>query len=254
MHGRFAGVRTGRTGAGDPLRRERRGVECGLWGGGESARARRGAGGYARADSRGNPRAGRRPAAAGRTDQRLRPDRAGALRRGRMVGSLHPQGALPGRGQEDDGLRTLRAAGGAPARRDRLPDGRRHRPDRDVEGVRRDGGAGVDRFRAAEDVLRAVHRLRADGEGVGGRARGRWHVGRRGHLRRRTARSGGGGRLPHSARDTRIGGWGGGGSRHRDAGMGGPDGGRNGDLCRARGGRDGRSRAEAHGDGADWRR
>ena len=55
------------------------------------------------------------------------------------------QRALPRRGQKDDGPRAGRAAWLAAARRDRLPDRRRHRHRRDVEGVRRARDDGLDR-------------------------------------------------------------------------------------------------------------
>ena len=42
-----------------------------------------------------------------------------------------------------------------------LSHGRRGRPDRDVEGLRRDGSAGLDWIRAAEDGRCAIRRLRA---------------------------------------------------------------------------------------------
>ena len=59
---------------------------------------------------------------------------------GPVVRLLDPEGAVPPRGQEGDGLRAGRAARLGAARRDLLPDRRRHRPDRHVEGVRRAGG------------------------------------------------------------------------------------------------------------------
>ncbi len=53
---------------------------------------------------------------------------AGAAGRGRgaLVRPVHPQGAVPPGGQKDDGLRAGRAVRWRPARRDPLPDRRRH--------------------------------------------------------------------------------------------------------------------------------
>ena len=86
-------------------------------------------------------------------------------------------------GQEGDGLRARRAARLGAARRDLLPDRRRHRPDRHVEGVRRAGGGRADRAEAAAHVRGPGRGLRADGPRVraratsspsGGRIRRRW--------------------------------------------------------------------------------
>ena len=77
----------------------------------------------------------------------------------RVVERRHLQGALPARGQEDARLRDRRAVGLAAAGRDPLPGGRRHRPGRDVAGLRRAGGAGLDGRAAA-----------AAGRGAGRRA------------------------------------------------------------------------------------
>ena len=61
---------------------------------------------------------------------------AGAVADGDWLsGRLDAQGALPHRGQEDDGLRDRRAARLAGARRDPLPDRRRGRPDRHPQGA-----------------------------------------------------------------------------------------------------------------------
>ena len=81
---------------------------------------------------------------------------------GPVVRLLDAEGALPARGQEGDGLRARRAARLGIARRDLLPDRRRHRPDRHVEGVRRAGGGRADRPEAAADVRGPGRRLRAD--------------------------------------------------------------------------------------------
>ena len=83
-----------------------------------------------------------------------------------LVRRLDPQGAVPAGGEEDDGVRAGRAARLDPAGRHHLPDRRRHRHRRDVEGVRRDGGAGPDRLGSAEDGGGAGRGLRADRAGV----------------------------------------------------------------------------------------
>ena len=86
---------------------------------------------------------------------RLAAEQGGAAR---LVRRVDAQGALPDRGQEDDGLRDGGAARLEAAGLDRVSDGRRHRPHRHVESVRRDGGARLDRRRAA-----AAHGERAGG-------------------------------------------------------------------------------------------
>ena len=103
-------------------------------------------------------------------------DECGALvgkgaAQGPVVRLLDPEGALPPRGQEGDGLRACRAARLGAARRDLLSDRRRHRPDRHVEGVRRTGGGRPDRSEAAAHVRGPGRRLRADGPRVRARAR-----------------------------------------------------------------------------------
>ena len=60
-----------------------------------------------------------------------------------LVRHVHAQGAVPPGRQEDDGPGAGRAARLAAARRDPLPDRRRHRPDRHVEGVRGIARAGL---------------------------------------------------------------------------------------------------------------
>ena len=85
---------------------------------------------------------GRRP------DHRRRPRLRRARARERLVRVRDAQGALPDRGQEDDGLRDRRAARLDAARRDPLPDRRRHGPHRHVEGLRRAGGDGLRAHRA----------------------------------------------------------------------------------------------------------
>ena len=86
-----------------------------------------------------------------RADQRLRQDNRRGQGAGRLVRPLHAEGALPDRGQEDDGAGAGGADGLAAARRDLLSDRRRHRPDRDVEGVPGAAGAGLARRPAAAD-------------------------------------------------------------------------------------------------------
>ena len=71
---------------------------------------------------------------------------------------LDAEGALPRRGQEDDGLRARRGLRLGAPRRDPLPDRRRHRADRHVEGLRRDGGAGLDRRRSGRGCSRSRRR------------------------------------------------------------------------------------------------
>ena len=58
-----------------------------------------------------------------------------AGQRGRLVRGVDAQGAVPDRGQEDDGAGDRRAAGLADARRDPLPDRRRRRADRHPQGA-----------------------------------------------------------------------------------------------------------------------
>ena len=103
------------------------------------ARAERKLGVHARRHPFGQPvgsRPGRRANLPGeRADQRLRGHRSGRDREGRLVRSFDAQGALPDRRQEDHGARTGRTVRLEPARRDRVPRRRRHRPDRHVEGV-----------------------------------------------------------------------------------------------------------------------
>ena len=67
---------------------------------------------------------------------------------GPLVRLLDPEGALPARRQEGDGAGAGRAVRLGAARRDLLPDRRRHRPDRHVEGVRRAGEDRPDRLRS----------------------------------------------------------------------------------------------------------
>src|SRR6266542_3918424 len=114
----------------------------------------------------GRLRGGRLPGP--RIDLRRRRGGAGGLPAVRLVRRLHPRGALPGRGQEDHGLRAGRPARLAPAGRDRLPHRRWRGPDRHVEGL---PGAAWARLAAgglaAPPVRgRAGRRLRTGGAGV----------------------------------------------------------------------------------------
>ena len=104
----------------------------------------------------------------------------------RLVRRLDPQGAVPRRGQEDDGLRAGRAARLDAARLDHLSDRRRHRHGRHVEGVRGDGGARLDRTGkrpqmvtvqpdGCAPIVRAFERRRRTSHAVGGRPTPRPH-------------------------------------------------------------------------------
>ena len=99
--------------------------------------------------------------AGGRPDHRRRTYRRRAGRAARLVRRLDAEGAVSHRRQEDDGVRAGRAARVALARLDHLSHRRRHRPDRHVEGIRRDGG----------DRLGAAATPAAHGLGAGGRLR-----------------------------------------------------------------------------------
>ena len=84
------------------------------------------------------------------------------------------------------------------------PDRRRHGPDRHVEGVRGDGGAGLDRQQAPEDDLRPGRRLRPDPEGLRRRQARLGEMGERAHLRLGPARPEGVRRLPDPPRHPRL--------------------------------------------------
>ena len=100
--------------------------------------------------------------------------------RARLVRVRDAQGAVPRRGQEDDGLRARRAARLEAARRDPLPHRRRHRARRHVEGVRGDARRWAScGARAAPHVRRAGRGLRADRQGLPGGPRGRAALGGR---------------------------------------------------------------------------
>ena len=109
----------------------------------------------------------RRRHAGRRADHRRRPHGRGDRAAARLVRRLDAQGAVPPRRQEDDGLRAGRAARLAAARRDHLPDRRRHRARRHVEGLRGARGARLDSRRApAPHGGGAGRRLRAHRAGV----------------------------------------------------------------------------------------
>ncbi len=138
-----------------------------------------------------------------RPDRRLRQDRRRGQGQGRLVRHLDPEGAVPDRGQEDDGPRACRAARLAGARRDLLSDRRRHRPDRHVEGVRRAGSDRLHRQEAPAHGRGAGRRLRADGAGLRGRRGARAALGERAHHRLRHPRAAGDRRFSHPARGAR---------------------------------------------------
>ena len=102
---------------------------------------------------------------------------------GPVVRLLDAEGALSPRRQEGDGVRARRAARLAAARRDLLSDRRRHRPDRHVEGVRRNGGGRADRARAAAHVSRSRPRAARRSSGRSRRATNSPSAGR---MRRRS--------------------------------------------------------------------
>src|SRR5438445_737627 len=88
-----------------------------------------------------------------------------------LVRPLDAQGAVPARGQEDDGARAGRAARLDDARRPLISDGRRDRPRRHPQGLRGAAGDGLGRGSAAACDRRAGRGLRARGEGLPRRRR-----------------------------------------------------------------------------------
>ena len=147
-------------------------------------------------ETRGLRRTGRdRPWPDHRRGQGLRRACSGA----RLVRVRDPQGALPHRGQEDDGVRDRGADGLEAARRHPLPHRRRHRPHRHVEGLRGDGGHGFRGCEAPAPVRRSGGGLRPHREGVFGGARGSAAMAERPDPRPRPARAQGPRRLPHPA-------------------------------------------------------
>ena len=121
---------------------------------------------YAGGECQRDRAAGRDRLSRQRTDRRLRQDRRRGQGQGRLVRHLDAEGAVPDRGQEDDGAGARRAARLGRARCDLLSDRRRHRPDRHVEGVCRARSHRLHRHEAAAHDRGAGGRLRADGAGV----------------------------------------------------------------------------------------
>ena len=122
---------------------------------------------------------------------------------GRLVRRLDPQGAVSHRRQEDDGAGACRAARLGAARRDLLSDRRRHRPDRDVEGLCGAGGDRLHRQEAPAHDRGAGGRLRPDGARLRGGRRARAALRECPHHRERHPGAAGGRRLPDPARGAR---------------------------------------------------
>ncbi len=99
----------------------------------------------------------------GRADLRLRAHGSRAQSGRGLVRYLHSQGAVPCGGQEDHGIRTGGAAWLGISRCGLLSHRRRRGHDRHVEGLRRDGAAGLGHRQAAEDDRGAGGRMRARG-------------------------------------------------------------------------------------------
>ena len=129
--------------------------------------------------------------------RRLRQARRRRPRGDGLVRLLDPERALPDRGQEDDGpgARPSSSAGPCPTR-SFYPTGRRHRIDRHVEGLCRDGGRRPDRTGAPADDRGAGGRLPAHRARVRARRAPCGTLGRRGDHRHGHPRAGGAGRLP----------------------------------------------------------
>ena len=107
-------------------------------------------------------------------------------------------------GKKTMGLELAEQLGWRAARRRRLPDRRRHRPRRHVEGVRRARGARADRPGAPADGLRPGRGLRADRARLRDGGGDRRALGGRGHARRRPARARGGRRQADPGRAARV--------------------------------------------------
>ena len=139
---------------------------------------------HRRGDHRGRPRlhGGRLDRDGGQADR-------GHRVQDRLVRSGHAEGALSSRGQEDDGARAGRAARLAGAGSPHVPDGRRHRPRRDLEGVRGAGGHGLDQGRPAPLRRRPGRRVRAARQGVGREGRDDDALGESRHGRARSSRA-----------------------------------------------------------------
>src|SRR5437868_12599686 len=149
------------------------------------------------------PRLRRDGRAGRRRDHRRGQARAAVPRRERRLRPLDAEGAVPRRGEEDHGLRVARGPRPA-ARRDPLPNRRRHGPDRDVEGVRRDAAPRLDRRRAPAHVHGAVERLRADRPRARAGARQRAGVGVAADVGLGPARAARDRRPPDAARAARL--------------------------------------------------
>jgi threonine synthase len=108
-------------------------------------------------------------------------------------------------GKKTMGLELAAQLGWAAARRDLLSDGRRDRADRDVESVRRDGGAWLDRVEASAHVRCTGIGLRADRSRLRSRRRACGAVGRCSDGRCRNPGAQGGRRLPYPARRSGLG-------------------------------------------------
>ena len=133
----------------------------------------RGARGYPRrgrdarhhaADDRSRDRLVRRRGVSGAGfDRRCGRGREARLHRARLVRRVDAEGALPHRGEEDDGVRARRTARVEAAGRHRLPDRWRCRPHRHVERVRGAARDRLDRARRHAAIRRgAGDGLRAD--------------------------------------------------------------------------------------------
>src|SRR5205823_1868363 len=95
-------------------------------------------------------------------DYRLRRGNLTPQRERRLVRHVDAQRTVSGGRQEDARLRNGRATELETARCNSLSDRWRHRTHRDVESVRRNGKARLDRSEAPADVFRSSKWLRAD--------------------------------------------------------------------------------------------
>ena len=138
-----------------------------------------------------------------RPDHRRRPRDPRGQRGQGLVRHVHAEGAVPRRGEEDAGLRAGGAVRVEPPRRHRLPDGRRDRDRRHVEGVRRDGAARVGRAAPPPHGHRPGRGLRAGGARLPRGPRGGRALAGRPDDRGGAARAGRDRRLPDPARGPR---------------------------------------------------
>src|SRR5438552_18745918 len=95
-------------------------------------------------------------------DYRLRRGNLTPQRERRLVRHVDAQRTVSGGRQEDARLRNGRTTELEIAEGDFVSDRRRNRSYRDVESVRRNGSARLDRSEAPADVFRSSKRLRAD--------------------------------------------------------------------------------------------